>query len=102
MHRILAAARAELVLSGHDHDYERYVPMNADGEADPAKGMTQMVAGTGGASHYKFHNPEPTSAVRITGRPGVLRLQLLPEAFVWQFLQAPDGEILDSGTTECR
>ena len=100
--RILAAARAELVLSGHDHDYERYVPMSADGEADPAKGMTQMVAGTGGASHYKFHNPEPTSAVRITGRNGVLRLQLFPEAFAWQFLQAPDGEILDSGTTECR
>ena len=100
--RRLVAARADLVLSAHDHDYERYVPMNADGDAAPAKGLTQIVAGTGGASHYQFHNPEPTSAVRITGRNGVLRLQLLPEAFAWQFLQAPNGEILDSGTTDCR
>ena len=100
--RILAAARADVVLSAHDHDYERYVPMDASGDADPAKGVTQMVVGTGGASHYTFHSPDPTSAVRIAGRNGVMRLQLFPEAFAWQFLEAPDGEILDSGNTKCR
>jgi acid phosphatase type 7 len=68
--RILAAARADVVLAGHEHDYERFTPMKADGEADPA-GPTQFVAGTGGASHYKFRNSEATSKVSITGHHGV-------------------------------
>jgi hypothetical protein len=76
--------------------------MNADGGSDPAKGVTEIVVGTGGASHYRFHEPEPTSTVRLTGRNGVLRLQLSPEEFSWQFLHAPNGEVLDSGSTKCR
>jgi 3',5'-cyclic AMP phosphodiesterase CpdA len=98
--RILAEAEADLVLSGHDHDYERFAPMDAQGQADP-EGLTQFVVGTGGASHYRFHNPEATSAVRITGRNGVLRLKLTGEAYAWQFMTAPDGEVMDSGTTQC-
>ena len=98
--RILAKAHADLVLSGHDHDYERFAPMNADGEADP-KGLTEFVVGTGGASHYRFQNPEAASAVRITGHNGVLRVQLTQQAYAWQFMAAPDGSVLDSGTTEC-
>jgi hypothetical protein len=98
--RILAEAEADLVLSGHDHDYERFAPMDAQGEPDP-EGLTQLVVGTGGASHYRFHNPEPTSAVRITGRNGVLRLKLTEEAYAWQFMAAPDGQVLDSGNTQC-
>ncbi len=78
--RILAKAHADLVLSGHDHDYERFAPMNADGEADP-KGLTEFVVGTGGASHYRFQNPEAASAVRITGHNGVLRMQLTQQAY---------------------
>jgi hypothetical protein len=94
--RILAGARADVVLAGHDHDYERFTPMNADGEADP-EGVMQFVAGTGGASHYKFRNPNPTSKVRITGRHGVLRLQLTEQAYAWGFTAAPRCEVLDSG-----
>jgi acid phosphatase type 7 len=74
--------------------------MNAAAAAD-SEGMTQFVVGTGGASHYKFHNPEPTSMVRITGSNGVLRLQLTAEAFAWQFLEAPSGKVLDSGDAQC-
>jgi Glycosyl hydrolase family 99/Calcineurin-like phosphoesterase len=98
--RILATADADVVLSGHDHDYERFVPMNADGQAEPT-GVTEFVAGTGGASHYKFHNPERTSVVRITGRNGVLRLQLSEQGYAWQFIAAPNGQVLDSGNAEC-
>jgi len=54
--RILAKANADLVLTAHDHDYERFVPMNALGEADP-EGLTEFVVGTGGASHYQFQYP---------------------------------------------
>lgn len=98
--RILAAARADVVLAGHDHDYERFTPMNAKGEADPA-GVTQFVAGTGGASHYKFRDPELTSKVRITGRHGVLRLQLIEQGYAWEFMAAPRDEVLDSGNSQC-
>jgi hypothetical protein len=98
--RMLAAARVDLVLSGHDHDYERFVPMNADGKPDP-RGVTELVAGTGGASHYRFQNPEATSAVRITSRNGVLRLQLTEQGYAWEFLEAPNGEALDSGSGQC-
>jgi acid phosphatase type 7 len=98
--RILAGARADVVLAGHDHDYERFTPMNADGEADP-EGVVQFVAGTGGASHYKFSNPNPGSKVRITGRNGVLRLQLTEQAYAWEFTAAPRGEVLDSGNGQC-
>jgi hypothetical protein len=98
--RMLAAARADLVLSGHDHDYERFMPMNADGKPDP-KGVTEFVAGTGGASHYRFQNPEATSAARIAERNGVLRLQLTEQAYAWEFMDAPNGEVLDSGSGQC-
>jgi Calcineurin-like phosphoesterase/Glycosyl hydrolase family 71 len=99
--RILAAARADVVLSGHDHDYERFLPMNAAGQADP-KGVTEFVAGTGGASHYQFQrNPAAASAIRIAGRNGVLRLQLTEQGYAWEFFAAPDSEVLDSGNAEC-
>jgi hypothetical protein len=98
--RILAGARADVVLAGHDHDYERFTPMNADGEADP-EGVMQFVVGTGGRSHYKFRNPKPTSKVRITGRHGALRLQLTEQAYTWEFTAAPRGEVLDSGNSQC-
>ena len=98
--RILAGARADVVLAGHDHDYERFTPMNADGEADP-DGVRQFVAGTGGRSHYQFRSPKPTSKVRITGRDGVLRLQLIEQAYAWEFTSAPRGDVLDSGNGQC-
>ena len=98
--RILSDAQADLVLSGHDHDYERFVPMDAAGNA-AGNGLAQLVVGTGGASHYKFHLPEATSAARIAGQNGVLRLELQPQSYRWEFLQAPDGQPLDSGTATC-
>jgi hypothetical protein len=98
---MLAAARVDLVLQRADHDYERFVPMDADGKPDPRGGCQELVAGTGGASHYRFQNPEATSAVRITSRNGVLRLQLTEQGHAWEFLEAPNGEALDSGSGQC-
>jgi hypothetical protein len=99
--RILVEGHADLVLNGHDHDYERFAPMNAEGDADNAKGLTEIVAGTGGASYYNFHLPESTSVARVPDKSGVLRLGLQPTSFSWDFLAAPGGEPLDAGTTSC-
>ena len=44
-------AGAEVVLSGHDHHYERFAPQAPDGSSDPQRGIREFVVGTGGRSH---------------------------------------------------
>jgi hypothetical protein len=63
--------------------------------------VTQFVAGTAGRSHHKFRDPKPTRKVRITGRDGVLRLQLTKKGYAWEFMAAPKGEVLDRGIRQC-
>jgi hypothetical protein len=99
--RILVAARVDLVLNGHDHDYERFTAMNADGDADPANGTAEIIVGTGGASHYKFHLPAATSVERIAGENGVARLDLSANGYSWNYLQAPQDKSLDAGQGTC-
>ena len=100
--KILSAQGADVVLGGHDHDYERFSPLDGAGRPDAAQGMTEFVVGTGGDSHYRLHLPAVGSDQRVTGRYGVLRLQLTDGTFSWQFLTAPTGVVADAGTTTCR
>ena len=86
--RLLMDAGAELVLSGHDHDYERFAPQDADGHLDRAHGMRQFVAGTGGAYPTPFLLTVANSEVRDNGRTGVLRLRLLDGGYEWEFLES--------------
>jgi Glycosyl hydrolase family 99/Calcineurin-like phosphoesterase len=95
----LAAARADMVLNGHDHDYERFASLSADGQV-AANGVREFIAGTGGESHYKFHLPAPGSQVRIADTFGVLRLALEPGAYEWRFVSI-SGATLDAGKTAC-
>jgi Calcineurin-like phosphoesterase len=95
----LAAARADVVLNGHDHDYERFAPLSADGQIDP-NGVREFIAGTGGESHYKFHLSATGSQVRIANTFGVLRLALEPGAYEWKFVSA-SGATLDAGRAPC-
>lgn len=103
--RLLAEADAELVLSGHDHSYERLSPMGADGApAQPAPrrdGLRQIVVGTGGAPLYGFPSLHPASEVRIGDSHGVLLLELGEGSYAWEFLPVGGGEPLDSGAGEC-
>ena len=96
----LQDAGADVVLSGHDHDYERFVRQDAAGRPDPG-GMTEFVVGTGGAPLRAFLLPHDTSAFRDAGHYGVLVLTLRPGAFDWRFLSVPDGAPLDSGSEAC-
>jgi 3',5'-cyclic AMP phosphodiesterase CpdA len=86
--RLLMASGAELVLSGHDHDYERFAPQDADGRLDRARGMRQFVVGTGGAYPTPFLLTVPNSEMRDSGRTGVLRLRLLEGRYEWEFLES--------------
>ncbi len=94
-------AGAELVLNGHDHDYERFAQMNASGSA-VSKGMREFVVGTGGAGLYTFGTINSTSQVHNSSTHGVLKLTLNPTSYSWQFVPVAGQTFTDSGTTNCR
>jgi hypothetical protein len=92
----------DVLLVGHDHDYERFVPMDASGQPDPSKGVREFVVGTGGGNLRPFENPPlPTTAVRSFSTWGVLRLSLAPGKYAWRFLPVTPGGFTDSGTGAC-
>lgn len=99
--RLLSDAGADVVLAGHDHQYERFEPMARDGAADP-DGMVEFVVGTGGRSLYEFGAILPTSAVHDGSTYGVLKLTLRPHAYDWEFIPASEGGFTDAGTAACR
>jgi hypothetical protein len=99
--RALYGAGAELVVNGHDHGYERFAPLDPDGNPDSEHGIREIISGTGGAGMRLFgSNVVPGSEVRIERRHGVLRLVLREGSYDWQFV-ATDGHVLDSGSASC-
>jgi hypothetical protein len=97
---LLYADHAELVVNGHDHDYERFGPQDPAGRLERAGGIRELVIGTGGAALGGFTHSTPNSEFRSTGTYGVLRLTLHPFNYDWEFL--PTGSsITDSGSTPC-
>lgn len=99
--RILFEGGADVVLTAHDHDYERFVPVDAKGSADP-DGMVEFVVGTGGRSLYEFGTILSTSAAHDNSTYGVLKLSLRAGAYDWAFVPTTDGGFTDSGTAACR
>ncbi len=95
-------ARAEIVISGHDHTYERFAPQRPDGTADASRGIREFVVGTGGRDLYNFGTPEPNSQVRYNGSFGVLKLTLGSASYSWQFIPVAGGTFTDSGSGTCR
>jgi hypothetical protein len=95
-------ANAELVLVGHDHDYERFAPQTATGVADSARGIRQIVVGTGGVSHYQF---APTfvanSEVHNDNTFGLLKLTLNSDQLLVAVPARGGKTFTDSGTTSC-
>jgi acid phosphatase type 7 len=94
-------ANADLVINGHDHDYERFAPQTPDGAADPARGIREFVVGTGGKNHRPFSQPKPNSEVRDATAFGVLKLTLKPGAYDWQFIPEAGKAFTDSGSGNC-
>jgi hypothetical protein len=94
-------ARADVVLSGHNHNYERFAPQNPAGVLDTAGGIRQFVVGTGGASHYQFGAVKPNSEVRDATTYGVLRMTLRPGGYDWLFIPESGKVFTDSGNGNC-
>jgi 3',5'-cyclic AMP phosphodiesterase CpdA len=96
---ILQQGGADVVVSGHDHLYERFAPQDAGGRANP-RGLREFVAGTGGAHLYAPKAIRPNSEV-ISSTHGVLKLTLKPESYEWQFVPIPGTSFTDFGTAPC-
>jgi hypothetical protein len=98
----LYAANADLVINGHDHDYERFAPQDPSGHLDPQRGIREFVVGTGGKnSHRSFASPKPNSEVRQADTFGVLKLTLHPMSYDWEFVPEAGKSFTDAGTRTC-
>jgi acid phosphatase type 7 len=99
---LLYDRRADLVLSGHNHQYERFAPLDKSGLIDTVRGMREFVVGTGGKDHVDDLQPPITgSEMQDNGRFGVLELTLHPTNYEWRFLAEPNAVVIDSGTQAC-
>ncbi len=97
----LYAAGADVVLSAHKHNYERFAPQNPQGVADPSFGIREFVVGTGGKSHQGFNTPDQNSEVRDASTFGVLELTLHPTSYDWQFVPVAGQPFSDNGSASC-
>ncbi len=93
---LMVANKVDLVLNGHDHDYERFVPQNADGKAD-ANGPVEIVGGSGGANLYDL-SPAHATTAKLLKTFGVLKLSMTDTTFQTQLIGV-DGKVLDSSQT---
>jgi hypothetical protein len=94
-------ANADLVLSGHAHNYQRFAPQTAAGVYDPTRGITEFVVGTGGNPNLHPVAAIANTAVMNSNTWGVLRLTLEPTGYDWQFLPVAGGGFTDSGSFPC-
>jgi hypothetical protein len=101
LYTALHDAGVDVLLTAHEHNYERFQPLDAAGQFDPARGVREFVVGTGGRSHNPFGPPAPGSEVRNDNTFGVLALTLRPTSYQWQFVPEAGKTFTDSGSATC-
>jgi hypothetical protein len=89
----LVRGRADVVLAGHDHHYERFAQQG---------GVRAFVVGTGGRTLYPIFVPKPRSQVRQAHTHGVLELKLAADRYSWRFVPVAGAQFSDAGSTRCR
>jgi hypothetical protein len=104
-------AGVDIQLNGHDHDYQRFYPINPNGVRDDANGITTFVAGIGGQnsrSGSQTSIAQAASAVYLDSFPGngghaigAIMFVLHPDSADYTLYSANDGSILDQGTVVC-
>lgn len=91
--KVLAAHHATLVLTGHEHFYERLRPID---------GITQLTVGTGGAQFAEYADVHPSSAARDNQTLGVLKLTLRDGSWTSEFIGTPGSVFHDVDSGACR
>jgi hypothetical protein len=97
----LDQAKADVLLAGSDHDYERFAPQTPYGHFDPVNGIRQFVVGTGGRDLQGFKKVKPNSEVRNADTFGVLTLKLHPTSYEWEFVPEAGRSFSDRGSHAC-
>lgn len=100
LYELLYNKGVSVVLSGHDHHYERFYPMTHEHNANYSKGMRSFVVGTGGVDFRKL-NPQKihhNSEKWQDDKYGLLQLTLHDRSYTWQYL--PAGEQTWAAHTE--
>jgi hypothetical protein len=99
--QVLYEAGADVIVSSHARNYERFAPQNPDGGVDPARGIRQFVAGTGGSSLNPIETPIANSEVHNDDTYGVLKLTLHAESYDWKFVPQRVKTFTDEGSEAC-
>ena len=100
--RALYAWHADVVLNGHDHDYERFALQSPDNVLDTVRGIREFVVGTGGAEKRVFKTIVPNSQLRVAGKNGILRLGLSSNSYTWTFIGEGGPAVhVDTGRSYC-
>jgi Ca2+-binding RTX toxin-like protein len=94
-------ARADVVISGHSHDYERFAPMDASGNRDSSNGIREFVVGTGGAFFTGISTLRANSEVHQNDTYGVLYVTLHSSSYDWEFVPESGKSFTDSGSGSC-
>ncbi len=99
---ILFHAGADIVVNGHDHNYERFAPQDPDGKLDTVHGIREFVVGSGGKNSHRAVGPaKPNSEVRNGDTFGVLKVTLHANSYDWEFVPEEGKTFTDSGTGLC-
>jgi hypothetical protein len=101
LYQALYDYKADIVLVGHDHDYERFALKDPEGALDPVLGMREFVVGTGGKSFHNFSAIQPGSEARNNDTFGVLKLILGSTSYEWRFVPEAGKTYTDTGTAPC-
>jgi acid phosphatase type 7 len=97
----LYAAGVDVVVSAHDHNYERFAPQTPEGKANPQRGIREFVVGTGGAPLRNINKPIANSEVQNAATFGVIKFVLQPKSYSWEFIPVQGQTFTDKGTQAC-
>jgi len=99
---VLYHSGADIVINGHDHNYERFAPQDPEGKLDTVHGIREFVVGSGGKnSHRKMGITKPNSEARNDDTFGVLKLTLHAKSYDWEFVPEAGKTFKDSGSGAC-
>jgi hypothetical protein len=91
----------DVVVNGHDHDYERFAPQTPTGQVDSQHGIREFVVGTGGAHLREFKTVQPNSEIRDASTWGVIKFTLHPTSYDWEFIPVAGETFHDIGNAQC-